>query len=86
MSWQNTIRKMSDVEKMNLIIRLLEGEIEMLEDIDTSLKKTNSEYTDEIISLIPQSKTPTQNQNSETEKDNIECASSNLIKSIELNF
>ena len=31
MSWKNTIRKMSDVEKMNLIIRLLEGEIEMLE-------------------------------------------------------
>lgn len=61
-------------------------EIEMLEDIDTSLEKTNSEYTDEIISLMPQSKTQTQNQNSETQKDNIECASSNLIKSIELNF
>ena len=32
MSWKNTIRKMSDVEKMNLIIRLLEGEIEMMEN------------------------------------------------------
>ncbi len=32
MSWEDTIRKqMTDVEKMNLIIRLLEGEIEMLE-------------------------------------------------------
>ena len=31
MSWKNTIRKMSDVEKMNLIIRLLEGEIERYE-------------------------------------------------------
>jgi hypothetical protein len=34
MSWKNTIRKMSDVEKMNLIIRLLEGEIERYEELN----------------------------------------------------
>ena len=81
---KNNSVKIQEPAQVSVLSQKLE--IEMLEDIDTSLKKTNSEYTDEIISLIPQSKTPTQNQNSETEKDNIECASSNLIKSIELNF
>lgn len=35
MSWEDTIRKqMTDVEKMNLIIRLLEGEIENYEGLN----------------------------------------------------
>ena len=35
MSWEDTIRKqMTDVEKMNLIIRLLEGEIERYEEVN----------------------------------------------------
>tara|TARA_R100001463_G_scaffold33148_1_gene73874 strand:+ start:195 stop:386 length:192 start_codon:yes stop_codon:yes gene_type:complete len=34
MSWERIIKKMSDTEKMNLIIRLLEGEIERYEEVN----------------------------------------------------